>query len=60
MNVVTGAFGYTGKYITRRLLQMEKRVRTLTGHQDRPNPFSELVEAFPFSFDNPARMKKDC
>jgi len=26
LNVVTGAFGYTGKYITRKLLSMGKRV----------------------------------
>ncbi len=56
LNVVTGAFGYTGRYITRRLLQMGKRVRTLTGHLDRPNPFSERVEAFPFNFDKPDRL----
>ncbi|SFR17239.1 hypothetical protein [Desulfoscipio geothermicus] len=31
VNVVTGAFGYTGKYITRRLLAMGKQVLTLTG-----------------------------
>ena len=30
-DVVTGAFGYTGKYITRRLLAMGRGVRTLTG-----------------------------
>ncbi len=28
--VVTGAFAYSGKYITRRLLTAGKRVRTLT------------------------------
>lgn len=39
LHVVTGAFGYTGKYITRRLLDIGHRVRTLTGHPDRPNHF---------------------
>lgn len=56
LNVVTGAFGYTGKYITRKLLQMGKRVRTITGHPGRPNPFGGLVEAFPFNFDRPERL----
>jgi uncharacterized protein YbjT (DUF2867 family) len=28
LNVVTGAFGYTGRYITRRLLAKGKRVPT--------------------------------
>ncbi len=48
--------GYTGKYITRKLLQMGKRVRTITGHPGRPNPFGDLVEAFPFNFDRPERL----
>ena len=30
MDVVTGAFGYTGKYITRRLLDMGIEVKTFT------------------------------
>lgn len=42
-NVVTGAFGYTGKYITRRLLDQGQRVRTLTNHPNRENPFGERV-----------------
>src|SRR5690606_36587488 len=43
MHVVTGAFGYTGRYITRRLLERGLRVKTLTGHPDRPNPFGDQV-----------------
>jgi len=49
---VTGAFGYTGQYITRHLLAKGKSVITLTGHPDRPNPFGGQVKAFPFNFDN--------
>lgn len=52
LNVVTGAFCYTGKYIASRLLSLGKRVRTLTGHPDRPDPFGGRVEVFPFNFDN--------
>ncbi len=52
LNVVTGAFGYSGSYITERLLSQGKRVRTLTGHPDRPNPFGGRVEAVPFNFDD--------
>jgi NADH dehydrogenase len=58
LNVVTGAFGYTGKYITRRLLVMGERVRTITGHPDRPNPFGKQVSAFPFNFDRPDELTK--
>lgn len=52
IDVITGAFSYTGKYITRRLLEMGKRVRTLTGHPNNPNPFGERVSVYPFNFDN--------
>lgn len=56
LNVVTGAFGYTGKYITRRLLSMGERVKTLTGHPSRQNPFGDRVNVAPFDFDNPGRL----
>lgn len=56
LNVVTGAFGYTGKYIARRLLAMGKRVRTLTGHPNRPNPFGERLDVAPFNFDHPSAL----
>ena len=53
LNVVTGAFGYTGRYITSLLLQNGTKVRTLTAHPNRTNPFGGKVEVCPFSFDNP-------
>src|SRR5260370_97425 len=58
VNVITGAFSYTGKYITRRLLAMGKEVRTLTGHPNNPNPFGEQVHVFPFDFDKPGELVK--
>ena len=58
MNVITGAFSYTGKYITRRLLEMGKQVRTLTGHPDNPNPFGAQVEVHPFHFGQPEKLAK--
>lgn len=58
INVITGAFSYTGKYITRRLLAMGKQVRTLTGHPNNPNPFGTQVSVYPFNFDNPAALVK--
>ncbi len=58
INVITGAFSYTGKYITRRLLAMGKQVRTLTGHPNRPNPFGDQVSVFPFNFDKPGELVK--
>ncbi|MGA2284710.1 MAG: NAD(P)H-binding protein [Dehalococcoidia bacterium] len=56
LNVITGAFGYTGRYITERLLSQGRRVRTLTGHADRPDPFGGRVEAVPFNFENPPAL----
>lgn len=48
---VTGAFSYSGKYITRRLLAEGRQVITLTGHPNRPDPFGGQVKAFPLDFD---------
>jgi NADH dehydrogenase len=56
MNAVTGAFGYTGKYIARRLLMLGERVITLTGHPGQANEFGTSVKAFPFRFDDPNAM----
>jgi len=55
-NVVTGAFSYTGKYITQRLLSMGKEIRTLTRHPDHESPFADQVPAFPFNFDRPSDL----
>jgi uncharacterized protein YbjT (DUF2867 family) len=52
-DVVTGASGYTGRYITRLLLSRGRRVRTLTGHPARANPFGDQIESAPFNFDRP-------
>jgi len=48
---VTGAFSYSGKYITRRLLERGEEVITLTGHPNRPDPFGGRVKAYPLDFD---------
>jgi uncharacterized protein YbjT (DUF2867 family) len=48
---VTGAFSYSGKYITKRLLARGEEVITLTGHPNRPDPFNGKVKAYPLDFD---------
>lgn len=53
---VTGAFSYSGKYITRRLLDRGENVVTLTGHPGRPDPFDGKVRAFPLDFE-PAALR---
>ena len=55
-DVVTGAFGYTGKYITRRLLAMGRGVRTLTGHPERGGAFNGDVEVAPLQFERPDKL----
>ncbi|MFQ5592187.1 MAG: SDR family oxidoreductase [Phycisphaerae bacterium] len=52
LHVVTGAFGYVGRYIARRLLADNQRVRTLTAHPNRPNPFRGQVAVYPLCFDD--------
>lgn len=56
IHVVTGAFGYSGSYITRRLLDRGHTVRTLTNSPHRNSPFSDQVQAFPFNFDDPGGL----
>jgi NADH dehydrogenase len=55
-HVVTGAFGYSGKYIARRLLDNGHQVITLTNSVNRPNPFGDKVTAHPFDFDQPEKL----
>ncbi len=54
---VTGAFSYTGKYITQRLLARGEEVITLTNHPKRPNPFNGQVKTFPLNFDEAGMTK---
>ncbi len=56
LHVVTGAFGYSGRYIAHRLLERGQQVRTLTNSSDRANPFQGRVEAVPFHFDDGTRL----
>ena len=56
LHVVTGAFGYSGKYIAQRLLDAGHQVKTLTNSIDRSNPFTGKVKASPFNFDNTTKL----
>ncbi|MHB1421579.1 MAG: SDR family oxidoreductase, partial [Bacillota bacterium] len=59
LNIVTGAFSYTGKYITRRLLDMGITVKTLTGHPANGDPFGNRVKAMAYDFDNPRKLAEN-
>lgn len=52
LHAVTGAFGYSGKYIAKHLLDRGYEVITLTNSPNRENPFAGRVKPFPFNFDN--------
>jgi NADH dehydrogenase len=56
IHAVTGAFGYSGRYIARRLLHAGKTVRTLTNSPDRTGEFQGQIQTFPFAFDNSERL----
>lgn len=58
VHAVTGAFGYSGRHIAGLLLARGERVRTLTGHPDRPDPFGGRVEVAPFRFGEPEEMRR--
>jgi len=54
--VITGAFSYTGRYATRILLDRGNRIRTLTYHRERENPFGDKVSVIPYGFENSERL----
>jgi len=56
LHVVTGAFGYSGRYIAQRLLDTGYRVRTITNRHDRPDYFQGRVEAKPLDFANHSQL----
>jgi uncharacterized protein YbjT (DUF2867 family) len=58
LDVVTGAFSYSGAAIARELHAAGRRVRTLTGHPDRA-PADTEVEVRPLSFDDAAELTRN-
>ena len=55
-HAVTGAFGYSGRYIAKRLLEQGRPVITLTNSMNRENPFAGRVRVFPLSFEEPDKL----
>ena len=58
MDAATGAFGYTGAAIARRLIAGGRHVRTLTGHPRRQNEFGSTLEIAPLDFANVAELRR--
>ena len=56
LHVVTGAFGYSGSFIARRLLEEGRAVRTLSNSPGRPHQFGDRIEVHPLAFDDRAQL----
>ncbi len=56
LHIVTGALGYTGGHIARRLLDRGVRVKTLTSRDASDSPFGDRVEVAPHCFDDPRQL----
>ena len=58
LDLVTGAFSYSGSHIAARLVASGSQVRTLTFHPDRPHPLREQVQALRYRFDDPLALDR--
>jgi uncharacterized protein YbjT (DUF2867 family) len=58
LDLVTGAFSYSGSHIARRLLDAGHEVRTLTHHPERAHPLRDQVDARRYRFDDPAELAR--
>src|SRR5918911_4454103 len=50
VDVVTGAFSYSGRFIAAQLLAQGRGVRTLTNHPNPDHPLADRVPAYPLDF----------
>jgi len=51
LHAVTGAFGFSGRYIARRLFDAGHQVVTLTNSRERPNRFGGKIKVHPLRFE---------
>ncbi len=58
LDLVTGAFSYSGARIAERLLHCGRAVRTLTFHPDRAHPLRARVDAIEYRFDDPVALAR--
>jgi uncharacterized protein YbjT (DUF2867 family) len=59
LDLVTGAFSYSGSHIARRLLDEGRQVRTLSFHPERAHSLQGRVQARPYRFEDPAALARD-
>jgi len=58
VDLVTGAFSYSGSHIAELLLDSGRGVRTLTFHPDRSHALQAKVQALPYRFDDPSALAR--
>ena len=56
VDLVTGAFGYTGSFIADRLIGRGRLVRSLSRRAADDHPLGDRIEAHPLRFDDEARL----
>ena len=56
IDVVTGAFSYSGRFIAGRLLDLGREIRTLTNHPRLDDPSVERIRAYPLDFADSAGL----
>jgi nucleoside-diphosphate-sugar epimerase len=56
IDIVTGAFSYTGSYIAERLVREDRKVRTLT-RRPRPEGTRQNIEVVPYRWDRQSLVK---
>ena len=56
IDVVTGAFSYSGRFVAADLLERGRDVRTLTNHPNRSDPLAPRIPAQPLDFDDSAGL----
>ena len=52
LHVVTGAFGYSGRWIAKQLLSEDKQFRTLANATARDDPFEGVEEVHRLNFED--------
>ena len=57
LDVVTGAFSYSGAAMARALREGDRQVRTLTGHPERA-PAGTAIDVRPLDFDDPLGLEE--
>lgn len=58
LDLVTGAFSYSGAAIAQRLLDSGREVKTLTFHPERPHPLQARIQSTRYRFGDPVSLTR--